>query len=358
LSPFFPPFLVEFLNRFYLRNMSTIQTILLNAFPAGGKSEIRKLLRVETELSKQARLGDAVQLDDYPYVKAMRDIDDALRRLGMPNMFYTLPDRGFVSDYEWGTLMVLINEDYHDLVIRAKKPEIKSATRWLFERIDRAREAVGICARLCDLPARVFWGLEAVLEHDIREFFERKYAEIPDTLEGKTVFIEFSRGGPDHSAFPLPEPHGYQYSYGLLSDEILAGASVLYVSITAEMSRAKNIARGQETINAIPGGVSAEAQKFVLSLNHTVPQWVMYNSYGCDDFDYLLKQSDRPNTIKIERGGKVFYLPVARFDNTPDYTSFCRGNPESWDPKDREAIKKELSKAFAELVEQYQIIHP
>jgi len=338
--------------------MSTIKTVLLNAFPAAGKSEIRKLMRVETELCKQCHLGDAVQLDDYPYVKAEKDIDAALCRVGYPPIFYTLPDRGFNSDYEWGALMVLINEDYHDLVVRAKKPEIKSATRWLFERLDRARNAVGICSNLCGLPARVFWGVEEVLEHDIREFFERKYAEIPDTLEGKTVFIEFSRGGPDHSSYPLPVPHGYQYSYGVLSDEILEGASILYVSVTPEMSRAKNIARGQETINAIPGGVSSEAQKFVLSLNHTVPQWVMYNNYGCDDFDYLLKQSDRPNTVKIERDGKVFYLPVARFDNTPDYTTFCRGNPDTWDPKDRAAIKKELSKALGELVEQYKIIHP
>lgn len=338
--------------------MSVIKTVLLNAFPAGGKSEIRKLLRVESDLSTRFHLGEEVQLDDYPYVKFMRDIDDYLVELGMPRMFYELPDRGFVSNYEWGSLMLLINEDYHDLVIHAKKPEMKSATRWLFERIDRAREAVGIHRRLCDLPACVFWGLEEKLEHSAREFMDRKFAEIPDTLEGKTVFIEFSRGGPDHSSFPLPAPHGYQYSYQMLSDEILEGASILYVWVTAEMSRAKNIARGQEEINSIPGGVTAEAQKFVLSLNHTVPQWVMYNAYGCDDFEYLLSVSDRPNTVKVTKGDKTFYLPVARFDNRPDFTSFCRGNPDTWAQKDRDAIRDGLGKAFTELVEQYQILHP
>jgi len=337
--------------------MSVIKTLLLNAFPAGGKSEVRKLLRVEKDLSTASHLGDEVQLDDYPYVKFMRDIDDYLVLLGMPRMFYELPDRGFLSDFEWGSLMILINEDYHDLVIHAKKPEVKSATRWLAERIDNARHQVGIRRRIMDLPAWAFFGLEERLEHSAREFMDRKFAEIPDTLEGKTVFIEFSRGGPDHSSFPLPAPHGYQYSYSMLSEEILEGASVLYIWVTPEMSRAKNIARGQEVINSIPGGVSAEAQKFVLSLNHTVPSFVMYNAYGCDDFEYLLSISDRPNTVKVTKNGKVFYLPVARFDNRPDYTSFCRGNPENWAEKDRAAIRKELGKAFSELVEQYSALH-
>jgi len=337
--------------------MSVIKTVLLNAFPAGGKSEIRKLLRVEKDLSTASHLGEEVQLDDYPYVKFMRDIDDYLVLLGMPRMFYELPDRGFLTEYEWGTLMILINEDYHDLVIHAKKPEVKSASRWLCERIDHAREQVGVRRRICDLPAWAFWGLEEKLEHSAREFMDRKFAEIPDTLEGKTVFIEFSRGGPDHASFPLAAPNGYEYSYQMLSEEILEGASILYVWVTPEMSRAKNIARGQEAINSIPGGVSAEAQKFVLSLNHTVPSWVMYNSYGCDDFEYLLSISDRPNTVKVTKNGKVFYLPVARFDNRQDFTSFCRGKPETWAEKDREAIRKELSKAFAELVEQYSALH-
>jgi hypothetical protein len=338
--------------------MSVVKTVLLNAFPAAGKSEIRKLMRVESDLSKSLHLGDEVQLDDYPYVKFMRDIDDYLVELGQNRMFYELPDRGFVSNFEWGSLMLLINEDYRDLVIRAKKPEGKSATRWLFERIDRAREQVGIYRRLCDLPVNVYWGLEERLEHSAREFMDRKFAEIPETLEGKTVFIEFARGGPDHSSFPLPVPHGYQYSYSMLSDEILEGASVLYVWVTAEMSRAKNIARGQEDINAIPGGVTSEAQKFVLSLNHTVPQWVMYNAYGCDDMEYMLSVSDRPNTVMVKKGDKTYYLPVARFDNRSDYTTFCRGNPETWAEKDREAIRAELGKAFAGLVEQYSILHP
>ena len=338
--------------------MSVIKTVLLNAFPAGGKSEIRKLLRVESDLSTRFHLGEEVQLDDYPYVKFMKDIDEALVDLGEQRMFFELPDRGFVSEYDWGTLMLLINEDYHDLVIHAKKPAVRSATRWLFERMDRARLGVGIRRRLCDLPACVFWGLEEKLEHSVREFMDRKFAEIPDTLEGKTVFIEFSRGGPDHAPMPLPAPHGYEWSYRLLSDEILEGASVLYVWVTAEMSRAKNIARGQEEIHSIPGGVTAEAQKYVLSLNHTVPSWVMYNSYGCDDMEHLLAVSDRPNTVKVTKGYKTFYLPVARFDNRADYTSFCRGNPENWAQKDRDAIRTELGKAFTELVEQYQILHP
>jgi len=342
--------------------MSTkpIKTVLLNAFPAGGKSEIRKLLGHEKAMCKSFMLGEFVQLDDYPYVKFMRDIDDALGALGHHRVFFDLPDRGFISDFEWGTLAVLINEDYDDLVNHATMPQVASATRWLFERIDRARKAVGIRVFLGDLPARVMWGLEDKMEPLVREFLKNKYAAIPDTMEGKTVFIEFSRGGPDGSSFPLPAPHGYQYTYSMLSDAILEGASVLYVWVTAEQSRAKNIARGQETVSGAPAAATAssEAARYVLSLNHTVPAWVMFNSYGVDDIDYLLRTSDRPNTIKITRGGKTFYLPVARFDNRPDYTTFCRGKPEDWAERDREAIKAQLSKAFAELIEQYRIIHP
>jgi hypothetical protein len=90
--------------------MSVIKTVLLNAFPAGGKSEIRKLLSVERDLSTKLMVGEQVQLDDYPYVKFMRDIDDALNALGMPRIFFDLPDRGFISDYEWGTITLLVSE--------------------------------------------------------------------------------------------------------------------------------------------------------------------------------------------------------------------------------------------------------
>lgn len=338
-----------------------VKTVLLNALPAAGKSEIRKLLRVEADLSKSCQLGEQVQLDDYPYVKFMRDIDDNLAMLGYRRFFYELPDRGFVTDLEWGVLMILINEDYDDLINHATEPDLTSstATRWLFERFDNARRQVGVKSFLGDLPAKAIWGLEDKLENSVREFIKSKYSNIPDTLEGKTVFIEFSRGGPQGSPYPLPAPLGYQYSYALLSDVILENAAILNVWVTPEMSRAKNIARGQESVNQPVAGVgSAEAAKYVLSLNHTVPLHVMYNAYGCDDMDYLLETSGKENAVKVVKpNGKTFYIPVARFDNRPDYTTFCRGKPEEWAEKDRAAIREQLTVAFSKMVKAYNELH-
>lgn len=82
----------------------------------------------------------------------MRKIDDGLALLGMPRMFFELPDRGFVSEYDWGTLMHLINEDYDDLIHRPPRPHVASAARWLFERMDKARAKVGITRFIGDLP--------------------------------------------------------------------------------------------------------------------------------------------------------------------------------------------------------------
>jgi len=39
------------------------------------------------------------------------------------------------------------------------------------------------------------WGLMDLMEGMAMSFFEEKYNSIPDSLEGKTVFIEFARGG-------------------------------------------------------------------------------------------------------------------------------------------------------------------
>ncbi|KAH3761502.1 hypothetical protein Pelo_6673 [Pelomyxa schiedti] len=61
---------------------STIKTVLLNAFPAGGKSEIRKFFKFlgAEKCVTNFRLGEFVQLDDYPYVDIMRRVDEALNR--------------------------------------------------------------------------------------------------------------------------------------------------------------------------------------------------------------------------------------------------------------------------------------
>lgn len=138
---------------------------------------------------------------------------------------------------DWVTLNILINEDYDDLIKAAKKPEVVSAARWMFKRYDNARRQAGLKTFLSDLPARIMWALEDRMEEMARSFFEEKYRNIPASMEGKTVFIEFARGGPHGSSFPLSYPLGYASTYATLSDAILKDAAVLYIWVTPEMSR-------------------------------------------------------------------------------------------------------------------------
>jgi hypothetical protein len=90
---------------------------------------------------------------------------------------------------------------------------------------------------------------------------------------------------------------------------------------------------------------------------------VMLAQYGCDDMDYLLSQSDKPNTIKVERvhvgvgpdGAqryemKTWYLPVARFDNRKDLTSFIRKDKSDWGEEEVRKLHQGLKEAFDQLV--------
>eukprot|EP01106_Pelomyxa_sp_JSP_P014681 TRINITY_DN4762_c0_g1_i3.p1 TRINITY_DN4762_c0_g1~~TRINITY_DN4762_c0_g1_i3.p1 ORF type:complete len:201 (+),score=64.35 TRINITY_DN4762_c0_g1_i3:300-902(+) len=198
------------------------------------------------------------------------------------------------------------------------------------------------------------WGLQDQLEGRCASFMAEKYANIPDNMEDKTVFIEFSRGGAHGMKFPLPEPLGYQYSYQQLSPAILSCASVLYVSVTAEQSRAKNVARGSEDVAAPAASVGAQIMH---SLHHSVPAHVMWNAYGVDDIKWLVSVSDKPSTIKINAHGKAFYLPVAFFDNTTDYTTFCRKAFADWKPAETDAIGAAITGSFVGLVQQYKALH-
>jgi hypothetical protein len=77
--------------------------------------------------------------------------------------------------------------------------------------------------------------------------------------------------------------------------------------------------------------------------------------------EYLLNVSDRPNTIKIQRpivveknGQRVYdlktwYLPVARFDNRADLTTFVRKPRDQWEPTEQKALHEGLKGALATL---------
>ncbi len=326
-----------------------LDTVLLLALPASGKSEVRKYLEGLTpEVCREDfHMGATVQLDDYPYVHLMHRIDDELMARGQPYAFFRGPTRPFIDNFEWGTLIHLLNEDYADL--RAQRTvEAASPAQWLFDRYDEAHASVGLPRALGEVPYRIRCEIAEKMDAEIAPELEYRNKICSEGLDDKTIIIEAARGGPNGSAFPLTPPQGYQYSLEQFSDNILDRASILYVWVTPEDSRRKNIERGK------PDGQSS-------ILHHSVPMEVMLGEYGLDDMEYLIEQSGRPDTVEISRprletsaaGEQVYVwqtwnLPVGRFDNRSDLTSFIRN--EKWTEEEIAAIHAGLKDAFGKLV--------
>ena len=152
------------------------------------------------------------------------------------------------------------------------------------------------------------------------------------TLEGKTLVIEFARGGPQGSEMPLPSPYGYKYSVSQLSEAILAKATLLYIWVTPEESRRKNEARADPDD---PGSI----------LHHGVPHAVMIEEYGCDDMDWLVANARKDGTVPIQAHGQQYDLPTGRFDNRVDKTSFISAEPKDWAAEDVKAVQQVLKSA-------------
>jgi hypothetical protein len=320
----------------------TLPIVLLLALPASGKSEVRKYLAsLEPAAARRDfHLGPTVQLDDYPYVHLMRRISEELRGAGHDGVFFDSSQLPMKDGRDWGTLIELVNEDHADLVAQPVI-EPRSAAEWLLGRFDAARAKVGAEAAFGRLAAPVRAKLVAAIEADARTLLGDKRAEMAratDGLDGKTIVVEFARGGPEGAEPPLPAPLGYQYSLGCLTDEILARAAILYIWVTPEESRRKNDARAR------PG---REGDASIL--HHGVPIAVMRGDYGIDDMAYLIDTSDRPDTVRISTRGKMFHLPVARFDNRVDKTSFLREDPARWSEPDVRSVHRGLQEAFERL---------
>ena len=286
---------------------TVIPTLLLLALPASGKSEIRRYLgslspgRVESDFG----LGRSVQLDDYPYVHLMRRISEELRHLYETPAFFASDETPFLEPADWGTLIHLVNEDYADLR-RPEEPEPSSAAGWLLGRIDRARRAVGLRPVLEDVADGEQEILKLAVEQDARRLWLDRREAIAAYGPRATVIMEFARGGPEGATLPLNPPRGYQYSLSQLSHEVLATASILYVWVTPEESRRRNIERAQP-------GIEGDAS----ILHHGVPEMVMRQDYGTDDIMWLIEQSDRPGTIRVETATSVFHVPVASSTTGP-----------------------------------------
>jgi hypothetical protein len=318
---------------------NTIDTLLLLALPASGKSEVRRYMaQLSPEQCREDfHMGPTVQLDDFPYVHMMRRIDDELGALGQEGVFYQGPQGIFLDGREWGTLIQLVNQDHADLTAKnVETPE--SAAQLLFERIDAASVAVGLPTRLANLDGNVHTAVADKLEREAKELLDEKHANYPDSLDGKTIVIEFARGGKQGSSMPLSAPYGYQYSVGQLSDAVLSKAVILYIWVTPEESRRKNEAR---TDPNDPGSI----------LHHGVPHTVMINEYGCDDMDWLEGNSEKPGAVTILAHNNRYHIPIGRFDNRVDKTSFIRNNPSSWSDDDVALVHNGLKSGLDQIAQ-------
>ncbi len=312
-----------------------LKTVLLLALPASGKSEVRHLLaNIDPErLKRDFHIGENFQLDDFPYVHFMRRIDEELVKLGEPRIFYPSNEQPFVDDRDWGTLIHLLNADYHDLMNRVHV-EARSMARWLFDRIDRASLANGMEPRIALLTSELRGELARALDDEAAEVRALLESQYSDSYHGKTLVVECARGGADGAEMPLTGGHGYLYSLSRLTPDLLEDAVILYIWVTPEESRRKNEARANPDD---PGS----------NLFHGVPLPVMLGDYGVCDMPYLIEQSDQENTIRVEAHGRVYHLPIGVFDNREDKTSFLRDDPEAWDP----ALLDEVSEAIRQATE-------
>ncbi|HPF36396.1 MAG TPA: hypothetical protein P5571_05635 [Candidatus Krumholzibacteria bacterium] len=317
-----------------------IDVLLLTALPASGKSEVRRYLASLSpeECEAQFGIGHTVQLDDYPYVHMMRRVSQELRALGQDPAFFDSDSLPMKEPKDWGTLIELLNEDYDDLV-RKNRPAPECAVTWLMERFDVCRAKVGATAFWNRLPMPVKQAMIEPLRAESEKLLQDKVAEVPDTLEGKTVVVEFARGGRQGSSLPLQDPFGYQYSFRMLSPAMLSKACVLYIWVSPEESRRKNEAR---TDPNDPGSI----------LHHGVPIEVMLGDYGCDDMAHLLAISDVPDTVTVKAHGTTYRLPLGRFDNRVDRTTFIREPADQWSDADVTALQTGMREAFDQIFSQ------
>jgi len=316
----------------------TFDIMLLLALPASGKSETRKFL--EEESPRDFYMGPTVQLDDYPYVHFLKRIDQVMEPMGQERAFYLADDKPFKDGVTWGILIELLNQDYKQLITK-EKSSLENAAKSLFARINSACDALGAPSPLRSYTPAVLDKAADALEAEAMEILKERNDQIPDNLEGKTIVMECARGGPHGASMPLKDHYGYQYSLPLLLPEILEKAVILYIWVSPEESRRKNVERADPND---PGSILA----------HGVAMEVMMTQYGCDDMDYLISQSDKPHTIKVKTRDKVYYLPVAKFDNRVDKTSFLRKERSVWKPEEIQDIHTALKTACDQLYTTYK----
>lgn len=125
-------------------------------------------------------------------------------------------------------------------------------------------------------------------------------------LSHRSLIIEFSRG----------RTHGYAETLGHLSDQILSCAAILYICVSFEESRRRNLARYDEKQR---DGI----------LTHCVPREEMERIYGTDDWSKLATEPQ--GTLEV----KGIRIPYVTMLNEPEST-----DPDVLDARYRDALDR------------------
>ena len=84
----------------------------------------------------------------------------------------------------------------------------------------------------------------------------------------------------------------------------------------------------------------------------------MRDEYGTDDMEWLMEHSERPGTVTVSAHGRRFFVPVVRFDNRIDRTSFLRADQTEWDQHHLEELRTALADDFARLAQLRAAVTP
>jgi hypothetical protein len=333
--------------------------LLLFCPPGSGKSEVRaRMALMESgECRRRFHMGlPTLQLDDYVYVRVMLRVDElAVKVLGMAPIFFRAIGHPFRDARDWLMLIQMLNEDYRDMLEERECHDVSMpAGLHLFRRMDAASRRAGALVKLGKLAPDV---QEMFLHHVFpdkpgdksvetlaQEIRAHKNELARADLTNKTVVMECARGGPHGASLPLDPPQGFEYSLKELDPQILRKARILYIDVTPAQSRASNMKR------VAPPGRESDTTTF-----HTVPMENMLREYGTYDMLHMMCESDRPNTVRVEAHGEVFYMPIAVFNNRDrDRTTFvraCKDRPlEEWDQKSLVDMDQELERAMSVFV--------
>jgi len=95
------------------RTHSYIHTLILIARPAAGKSEIINYLSKinSKERMEVYRIGELIQIDDFPFLWRWFEEDTILEKMGKPRI-YTDKEGYFKYQYLWDLLILMINTEY------------------------------------------------------------------------------------------------------------------------------------------------------------------------------------------------------------------------------------------------------